>query len=362
MAAGREQAALKDPAALLSIPVFPPIAIRLLQVISNDDVSLREVIGLLRADPAFSAEMLRRANSALFGLSAQVNTLQQALVVLGLRRVRGLTMTVASGMYLKAALKMEELRRCWRHTLACALLTEELAHVCSAHEDLAYTAGLMHDIGRLGLLVAHPAEYASFLRTAGEAAATAQNFDLLDYEQQVFGIHHCAAGQWLAQHWNLPQELHVITGRHHDRPMGGEMDLLTLVYLGCRLADGLGFDVVALRQPLTLEDIRTALPEFAQHRFHMDAAELAALIETKINALDIEMEQPLPPADEPGEADDTDEQETPAIWVPSRPRKSEPAPTGNVEISTFARDIAVAVLSSAAAAAVFFLLVRLFAR
>jgi putative nucleotidyltransferase with HDIG domain len=337
--------------ALLSIPAFPPIAIRLLQVIADENVALGEVIDLLRADPAFSAEMLRRANSALFGMASQVNTLQQALLVLGLRRVRALTMTVASGMYLNAALKIEELRRCWRHTLACALLTEELAHACGVHQDLAYTAGLMHDIGRLGLLVAHPSDYASFLRSATRMAASGDSFDLLDYEHQTFGVDHCAAGQVLAQEWNLPLELHVVIGRHHDRPMGGAVDLLTLAHLGCRLTDSLGFNVVEGQQCTSFAEIREGLPAAAQHRFQSDSAELRELIRLKIENLDIENAEP--PVACRGNSDPNGH----TLLGAGAPSPA-PAPEERDSRSTLMRDIVVAALASIAAATVFFLVVR----
>lgn len=290
-----EKSKATEPPALLKIPAFPPIAIRLLHLVSDENVAISEVLDLLRVDPAFSAEILRRANSALYGFSSQISSLQHALVVLGLRRVKVLTMTVATGVYLKKALEIGELRRCWRHTLACALLTEELARACSIHVDLAYTAGLLHDVGRLGLLVAHPHQYSDFLQAAGEKVAAEDSFDLLDYEQQVFGIDHCAAGNWLVGQWNLPQEFKLITGRHHDHPDGADFDLLALVHLGCQLASTLGFYVVNTNRFSSFEQIREALPQPAQHRFHPNADELRELVEEKINANDIE-EMAIPPA------------------------------------------------------------------
>ncbi|MBM3746051.1 MAG: HDOD domain-containing protein [Acidobacteria bacterium] len=286
--------------ALVKIPAFPPIALRLLHLLSNDSVAISEIIEPLRADPAFSAEILRRANSSLFGFSSQISSLQHALVVLGLRRVRALSMTVATGIYLKQALQIEELRRCWRHTLAGALLTEEVARACLMHVDLAYTAGLLHDVGRLGLLVAHPEEYTLFIRNAGVKASGPEAFDLLDFEKETFGIDHCEAGNWLAGQWALPQEFAVVTGRHHDPPHGRETDLLALVYLGCQLANTLGFHVVDTGRFLSFEEIRAKLPESARHRLLADPDALRELVDSRIQSLDIaEMKAPAPAAEEP---------------------------------------------------------------
>ena len=73
MAAVQESAASKQASVLAQIPAFPPIAIRLLHLLANENVAISEILEPLRADPAFSAEILRRANSALFGFSSQVN-------------------------------------------------------------------------------------------------------------------------------------------------------------------------------------------------------------------------------------------------------------------------------------------------
>jgi hypothetical protein len=233
-------------------------------------------------------------------------------------------------------------------TLACALLTEELARACSIHEDVAYTAGLMHDIGRLGLLVAHPAEYAALLRSAAKRQAAEEDYDLLDHEKEVFGADHCAVGNWLAEQWNLPDEFRVITGRHHDPPSGPEMDLLGLVYLGCRLADALGFYVVPPVRPSSLEEICAALPEAARRRFHTDADDLGKSVEVRINALDIADMPPLPGPQ--AVVDKTDEESLP----------DEPPPE-TVPPSTLRRDVIAGAVSAAVAATVFFLLMYWFA-
>lgn len=346
---------------LVKIPAFPPIAVRLLHLLSNENVALSEILEPLRADPAFSAEILRRANSALFGFSSQVGSLQHALVVLGLRRVRSLTVTVATGVYLKKALQIEELRRCWRHTLACALLAEELARACLVHMDLAYTAGLLHDIGRLGLLVAKPEQYSAFLRAAAVKAATPDPFDLLDYEKETFGLDHCEAGNVLSGEWNLPQEFAVITGRHHDRPEGTETDLLRLVHLGCQLADTLGFHVVNTGRFMDFGDIRAALPEAARHRLLSDPDALRELVEGRIRALDLDQPAP-PPAAEPAlpqppeaEEDELDEDASPPAQAPAPAPPAEAAPPPS---STVGRDLLLALVTFLLASVALFLLFR----
>ncbi|HTQ53070.1 MAG TPA: HDOD domain-containing protein [Bryobacteraceae bacterium] len=263
---------------LARIPAFPPIVLRLLDLLAREDVEIRELVALISSDPAFSAQILKVANSPLFGFRGQIDSLQSALVVLGLRRVRALCMTVATSNHMKAVLHIEELSRCWRHMLACALLTDELARSCAAFEDRAYTAGLLHDVGRLGLLLAYPKEYTELLRHADRNA-----LELLDCEKEVLGIDHCAAGRMLAEHWNLPPDFQMVAARHHDPQGNAQVDLLTLVHLGCRLADSLGFWVVEPIQPCSPDEIQASLPPLLARRIRIDAARWRETVERRIH-------------------------------------------------------------------------------
>ena len=267
-----------DRKGLLSrIPAFPPIVLRLLDLLSREDVEIRELVALISSDPALSAQILQVANSPLFGFRCQIDSLQSALVVLGLRRIRSLSMTVATSNHMKAVLHIEELSRCWRHMLACALLTEELARSCSAFEDRSYTAGLLHDVGRLGLLLAYPNEYAEILRSSDRNA-----LELLDCEHQALGMDHCEAGRALAEHWCFPEDFQIIAARHHDPQANSQIDLLTLVHLGCRLADSLGFWVVKPLQPSSPEEIQASLPPLLAKRVRIDGARWKELVEHRI--------------------------------------------------------------------------------
>lgn len=297
---------------LLEIPSFPPVAARLLHLTSGEDADIEKVIELVRAEPSISARILLMANSALYGFASRVDSLPQAVVLLGLARIKALAVTAAAAAYTKTAHKVEELRRCWRHTLACAQLTAELARACQLDPDRAYTAGLMHDIGRLGLVVAFPDKYVRTLRDAAE-----KSLDVLDYERQRFGMDHAELGCLLLGHWNFPPEFLPIAGRHHDRPGGAEVDLLTLVHLGCQLADTLGFEVVRPLRPMTLEQVRESLPQAARDRFRHSAQELAELVGNGIRSLD-------PPDPEAGEPEPEPEPEEAPLAISTPPPEAAP--------------------------------------
>jgi hypothetical protein len=192
-------------------------------------------------------------------------------------------------LYAKEALKTEDLRRCWRHMVATAVLAEAIAEACDMASSVAYTAGIMHDIGRLGLLMAFPKEYEQVASNAAK-----RSVDVLDFEQQEFGVHHAEAGRMLAGYWGLPEEFSIVTGRHHDPGDGGEVDLLRIVHLACRLADVFGYDFVRPLAPLDATAVLAELPAGARERIEKMAGELRERIEARIAEFDSD-ETSLPP-------------------------------------------------------------------
>jgi HD-like signal output (HDOD) protein len=156
---GQSDQAAKIPWAHLRIPSFPQIAIRVLQLTNNEDVSIRQLGDLISFDPSFSSEVLTIANSALYAPRVPVTSILQAIAVLGLNRLKGVCLTVGIRAYLGKSLKRLSLRAIWRHSLACALIAEQLAQGGSMNGNTAYTAGVLHDVGRLAMVVIRPETY-----------------------------------------------------------------------------------------------------------------------------------------------------------------------------------------------------------
>jgi putative nucleotidyltransferase with HDIG domain len=269
--------------ALKDLPRFPWIATKVLQLFAgrDDDIEIKRFIELIRADAALGSEILRRANSVLFGLPSKIASLQHAVVILGLDHVKTLAMTIGLGAYLKSPLRQAVLRRCWRHSLCSALLCEKMAPACGLAADQGYTAGLLHDIGRFALLAKYPQPYADLLSVVME-----NGFSLLATEKDLFEVDHCMAGAWLAGEWNFPPELVEVAGRHHDPPQRGAFNLLKLANLSCRMADSLGFAAVDPSQPEEIGQILSELPLDGRQRLQIDLTNLRETLTGNINALE----------------------------------------------------------------------------
>lgn len=291
-------------ARLESVPPFPPIATRLLGMLGREGVGLEDVAELILSDPMFTGCVLRHANSAEFALASPITNVRQALASLGQDRTREITLTAATAVYAQAAPRTAEMKRCWRHTVAAALLSQEISRACGAFTESAYAAGLLHDIGRLALLVAYRGEYEATIRDCA-----ARCLDLLDFEKERFGADHAEAGRWLGERWGLPPDFIVIAGRHHDPSDGAELSLLKIVHVGCRLADYFGYDVTRPLTPPDLNQILAELPERARERLSADTDRLAKKIEAAIEGFGeneaAEAARPASPPEEPNVSAET---------------------------------------------------------
>ena len=194
--------------AFKELPPLPDVAMRLIDAVNDERSGTSLIVGILRSDAALTAEVLRRANSPLFGLSAQVASAAQAVMLLGTDQIRHLAMTISLADHFGSG--QRSIRRLWRHAFARALVAERIARVCDLPPEMAYTAALLADIGVHGLLVSFPQAEQRILETAGGAG------EMLAGERCEFGVDHCQAGEWLAQRWHLPGPIVAAVRGHHE--------------------------------------------------------------------------------------------------------------------------------------------------
>jgi putative nucleotidyltransferase with HDIG domain len=231
--------------------------LKMMRLVNEPEVPFSRLADLVRIDPAFSSELLTVVNSASMGCRARIFSIQHALALVGLERLKSLALTVALRNFVAERIRIPILRRCWLHSVASAVLAEELAAACRQPKDAAYTAGLLHDLGRLGLLVSFPIEYARMLEEAQKGAV-----NVIEREKELFGADHCVAGQMLAEKCKLPEQLQHIIMHHHDAEPAEPLDTTAVVELACRLANILGYPAAGPVSTATFEDMKEAFPSF----------------------------------------------------------------------------------------------------
>jgi HD-like signal output (HDOD) protein len=229
------------------LPAFNETAVRLLARPFGDEDSIAFIEESFRSDPGLAAQLLTAANSAAMGLRSHVGTLRHALAVLGLDRIRSLVITVATSSYMRQ-FPVAVVRPIWTHGIATAVIAEQLAgysdRLCG---PALYTAGLMHDLGRLGLLASDRSRYTSFLQAE---YADRDESELVELDQ--FGVIHTVAGGLLTQLWGFPVNLCGHAENHHaESAFDTEED--RIVHTACLLADAMGYPELRLRSAPELE-------------------------------------------------------------------------------------------------------------
>jgi HD-like signal output (HDOD) protein len=273
--------------ALKGLPPFPAVVSRLLGLLATEDYEIKQLVDLAAGDPMFASELLLAANSAKYGLGKEVTSLRQAATVLGRETLRSFAVAVSMRMYIGRVAHQELLAKVWRHSLATAVICDLLAE-CNPEiqkfwrDDAPYVAGLLHDIGSLGLMVAHPKEYAEVL---GNAILNSE--DLRTVEQSVFHLDHCTAGHRIANVWKFSPAIAEVALRHHEAPSGGEFNLVELVKVGVLMADASGYEVVSLQHPITLAEAAAFLPETGRVRFNKHVEGLPERIATRIGSFEL---------------------------------------------------------------------------
>lgn len=243
------------PWALRLVPPFPAVAQRILALVNEPDTNITALSELVKVDPSFAAELLRFANSALLGSRRKVRSLPLAIVVVGLDRVKTVATLVSMNRMVRHSVRKEALRKVWVHSLVTALVGEEISRVSRVARESAYTAGLLHNLGTLGLMSAYPDEYSRMLEVSNDFG-----FDLLRTEQDLFEIDHAMAGMYLAQDWDFPDELAAAIAAHHDEPYSQVSDLDSLVQVSWRLADTLGYAAFSPKREWSWEELMELVP------------------------------------------------------------------------------------------------------
>jgi HD-like signal output (HDOD) protein len=247
-------------------------------------VQLHELSDLISADPAFASEVLTIANSLLYAPRFPASSIMQAIAVLGANNLQGLCMTVGVRAYMGKTLSQPAMRTIWRHNLACALIADQLASVGFLNRDVAFTAGVMHDIGRLALAVIRPKEYSLLLGVHSGSPVT-----ILNAERELFGWDHCEAGRQLITDWKMPSEFEPIVAQHHEpREKEGPWVMADLINMSCRMADTAGCPAFSGCEVTPYPDLLDELPERERGLFHATVESLSAEIARKIDSVESE--------------------------------------------------------------------------
>jgi len=225
-------------AAICEIPLLSPSASRLLQIASEEDYDINEIIDVVKCDSALTARLLKTVNSVAYGLVHQVTSIDRAVSYLGERLVAGIALEGSAKTLFNKELEGYEgpAGELWEHDLRTAVAAREIARHCQTDlsKDLAFTAGILHAIGKAVL--------SDFLHDSAAGLLTdIDSHDVKDYlegERSILGMDHTEAGFELAKAWELPESLQMAIRYHHTPQQAPEeyRPLVYAVHLGCIIA------------------------------------------------------------------------------------------------------------------------------
>jgi len=240
-----------------SIQPLPDTALKLMNVMGDPKSTLDNIVNAIKYDQAVTSQVLKLCNSSFFGLSRKVTSLNDAMLCLGTIKVLQLVMSIHTNNMLSSEQKGYGLDRgmLWKHSVAVALASSLFAQrLRLPNADLAFTAGLLHDIGKVILneYVAH--DFAEIIRRV-----TDDRIAFVEAERQVLGFSHEEVGGMIAEKWQLPPSIVRCIRFHHVPSSVDPLDpLVDTIYLAnsvCLLLGiGLGEDGLCSRaDPTVLE-------------------------------------------------------------------------------------------------------------
>lgn len=191
------------------VPTIPVLLLRILRVVDGERSGTKELVDLMQRDQALAGRVLRLANSGFFSCAREVGTLSRAVMLLGFSTVKNLalgikiweTMAQRGGPAIAAL---------WEHSALVGAAARLIAQrTRGADPEEVFTAGLLHDIGKVILRLRFAAIYDRVVAVGGETP-------LVLRERDAFGVDHAQAGAWLGESWSLPPAIVDAAGSHHD--------------------------------------------------------------------------------------------------------------------------------------------------
>ncbi len=202
---------------LESIPPLATAAQAVLGVLARDPRDIMELEHTIRYDPSLTSQLLKVANCAAYAPRAPIDTVHRAIVYLGFSEVCNISLGLSVlGMFRNSAKSLGvKLQDFWTHSIATAMIARILAEELEEEEpEIYFTAGLLHDLGRLALNHCFPKEWQEIVSLAGE-----QGLPLIRAERLRLGLSHSLVGAWLVKTWKLPK-VYVRAIATHHLPVG----------------------------------------------------------------------------------------------------------------------------------------------
>ncbi|MCZ6635574.1 MAG: response regulator [bacterium] len=221
-----------------NLPTLPTVYAEVDRLCKNPDVSSEELSKVIETDPSISLKLLSLANSAFFGFSRQIKSVHDAISLLGNKTVQNTILNIAVFEATKGldGSKGFDKNAFWLHSAGVGSAARELSKKLKIDREEAFTAGIVHDMGKIILDALYTDFYEEVIQKVKGGGIS-----IFAAEEEIIGLHHGQIGKELCESWDLPTELTEAVSYHH-RPKSSEKDteIASLVNLGDHLARKFG--------------------------------------------------------------------------------------------------------------------------
>ncbi|MDV6237386.1 HDOD domain-containing protein [Leptospira ellisii] len=262
------------------LPRISSVVTKVMQMVQNQDVAIPDLAKEISNDPGLTTEVIKLSNSAYYRAAKPIKTVQESLMTLGTKTVKDIILLTAAKGILKKDLKGYQLDGDdnWIHSLTVAELSKRICEQkkLKIGSDLAFTGGLLHNIGKVVLADFFPAVLVTLREEMKNQTAT-----FSELEKKHFGYTHEEAGAKLLEKWNFPKELIHVAAKYSRPEEETEFpELVATVHIAhaISITAGVGIDIAGLTSPVSnkalqilgisdsdLQMYYTVLPEIQKH-------------------------------------------------------------------------------------------------
>lgn len=217
-----------------NLPTLPVVALEVNRLLQDYDSPVDQLVALLEKDQSLMVKLLKLVNSSFYGFKSRVNNIRHAVTLLGFNTVRNavVTLSIIDTLVLKNTLKGFDIDSFWQHAIRVAVVSRYVAAASKlTTRDDAFTAGLLHDIGKVILATVFTDDLKKILETMNSDGIT-----FFDAEEKLGSCPHTLIGSFLAQRWLLPEPLVKTIQYHHSKvDRSSQSQLIAIVNMGNRL-------------------------------------------------------------------------------------------------------------------------------
>lgn len=248
----------------LDLPLLPVVANKVLEVASNPLSSANSLGLVISRDEALASRVLKIANSAFYGVSRQINTISEAVTLIGFDGIKNLALALSTRGIYKSSGLLEQLL--WDHSVGVAIAAQLAAsRVAIKRKEEAFTSGLLHDVGKVVLLNQGRERYTDVIKMVYN-----DDLSFSEAEEEIYGFTHAIVGSLVIKKWNFPDYLVSVARYHNDIQSYREEDpyislMLALVNFADLLCNKLGIGRRAPKEGIDLMNFDcTTILKFSQ--------------------------------------------------------------------------------------------------